>query len=73
LREPIRQINSIISGLDDGEYVRFMDISDRFLEPDGSISTDVMADGLHPTELGYEIWADAVMPTFNEMLASGCK
>jgi lysophospholipase L1-like esterase len=32
-----------------------------------------MADGLHPTELGYEIWADAVMPTFNEMLASGCK
>jgi lysophospholipase L1-like esterase len=73
LREPIRRINSIIAGLDDGEYVRFMDIGDQFLEPDGSISTDVMADGLHPTELGYEIWADAVMPTFTEMLASGRK
>ena len=68
LREPIRRINDIISGLDDGEYVRFMDIGDRFLEPDGSISTEVMADALHPTELGYEIWADAVMPTFTEML-----
>ena len=68
LREPIRRINSIISGLDDGEYVRFMDIGDRFLEPDGSISVEVMADGLHPTERGYEIWADAVMPTFREML-----
>ena len=68
LREPIRRINNIISGLDDGEYVRFMDIGYRFLEPDGSISTEVMADGLHPTERGYEIWADAVMPTFTEML-----
>ncbi len=68
LREPIRQINSIISALDDGEYVRFMDIGDRFLQPDGSISVEVMADGLHPTERGYEIWADAVMPTFREML-----
>ncbi len=68
LREPIRRINDIIAGLDDGEYVRFMDIGDRFLEPDGSISTEVMADGLHPTERGYEIWADAVMPTFTAML-----
>ncbi len=67
-REPIRQINSIIAGLDDGEYVHFMDIGDQFLEPDGSISTDVMADGLHPTTRGYEIWAAAVMPTFTEML-----
>ena len=69
-RESIRRINSIISGLDDGEYVRYMDIGDRFLEPDGSISVEVMADGLHPTELGYEIWADAVMPTFREMLGA---
>jgi beta-glucosidase len=68
LREPIKQINAIIATLDDGEYVRFMDIGDGFLEPDGSISVEVMADGLHPTERGYEIWADAVMPTFREML-----
>jgi lysophospholipase L1-like esterase len=58
----------LIAALDDGEHVRFMDIGDRFLEPDGSISVDVMADGLHPTARGYEIWAEAVMPTFREML-----
>lgn len=67
-REPIRQINALIANLDDGEHVRFMDIGDRFLEPDGSISVDVMADGLHPTTRGYEIWADAVMPRFREMM-----
>jgi lysophospholipase L1-like esterase len=70
LREPIRRINSIIANLDDGEYVRFMDIGDRFLEPDGSISVEVMEDGLHPTAGGYQIWADAVMPTFREMLGA---
>jgi lysophospholipase L1-like esterase len=67
-REPIRQINELIADLDDGEHVRFMDIGDRFLERDGSISVDIMADGLHPTARGYQIWADAVMPTFREMM-----
>jgi lysophospholipase L1-like esterase len=68
-RDSIRQINALIASLDDGDHVRFMDIGDRFLEPDGSISTEVMADGLHPTARGYQIWAEAVMPTFREMLA----
>jgi len=67
-RAPIRRINELIAHLDDGEHVRFMDIGDRFLERDGSISVEIMADGLHPTTRGYEIWADAVMPTFREMM-----
>jgi lysophospholipase L1-like esterase len=67
-REPIRQINELIANLDDGEYVRFMDIGDHFLEADGSISEAVMPDGLHPSARGYQIWADAVMPTFREMM-----
>jgi len=69
-RASIREINTLIAALDDGEHVRFMDIGDRFLEPDGSISVDVMADGLHPTTRGYEIWAEAVMPTFRQMLGA---
>ncbi|MDH3205528.1 MAG: GDSL-type esterase/lipase family protein [Gemmatimonadota bacterium] len=69
-REPIRQINELIDDLDDGEYVHFMDIGDRLLEPDGSISVEVMADGLHPTTRGYEIWAEAVMPTFRKLMGA---
>ena len=67
-RQPIKQINAIIAKLDDGKFVKYMDIGDKFLGPDGSISVDVMADGLHPTLKGYEIWAAAVMPTFKAML-----
>ena len=69
-REPIRRINTLIANLDDGEMVRYMDIGDRFLERDGSISVEIMADGLHPTARGYQIWADAVMPTFREMMGA---
>ncbi len=67
-RESIQQINAIIAKLDDGKFVRFMDIGAKFLEPDGSISPEVMPDGLHPSAKGYEIWAGAVIRTFLEML-----
>jgi lysophospholipase L1-like esterase len=67
-REPIKAVNSIIARLDDGKFVRYMDIGDKFLQPDSSISPEVMPDGLHPSAKGYEIWASAVMPTFLELL-----
>lgn len=67
-RAPIKQINAIIAKLDDGKSVKYLDIGDKFLAADGSISTEVMADGLHPTTKGYEIWAAAMMPTFKSML-----
>jgi N-acetylglucosamine-6-sulfatase len=38
-----------------------MDIGDKFLTPDGTLTTEIMADGLHPTAKGYQIWADATL------------
>ena len=67
-REQIKQINTIIAQMDDGRNVRYMDIGSRFLAADGSIPQEIMPDGLHPSARGYEIWAEAVMPTFRAML-----
>ncbi len=67
-REPIKRINALIGKLDDGAFVKFMDIGEKFLELDGSIAVEVMKDALHPTARGYEIWAEAVLPTFLAML-----
>jgi len=67
-RESIRQINSIISKLHDGDKVVYMDIGPRFLEPDSSISKEIMPDALHLTEKGYRIWAAAVAPTLKMLL-----
>ena len=62
------RVNAIIKGYADGKDVLWHDFNAKFLQPDGSISKDVMPDFLHPNKKGYEIWRDAVMPMFRSIL-----
>lgn len=66
-RERIRLLNESLARRA-GADVRFLDFGARLLEPDGSISKEVMYDGLHPTEEGYRRWAEAMAPDLREML-----
>jgi lysophospholipase L1-like esterase len=38
-----------------------MDISSKFLAKDGSLSREIMFDGVHPAEAGYTIWGKALL------------
>jgi lysophospholipase L1-like esterase len=67
-RAQIATINSAIAKLDDGKQVKFLDIGQKFLQPDGTLPRDIMPDLLHPNEKGYKIWADAMEPTLAKML-----
>lgn len=67
----IPEINKIIAKLDDGQHVIYLDIGQKFLAEDGTIPRDIMADGLHPTTKGYEIWAEAVKEPLAKMVAGG--
>lgn len=67
-REKLDAINAQLKAFSDGTNVRYLDIGKAFLEDDGSISKEVMADGLHPTKEGYERWVKAMNPTLEEML-----
>lgn len=69
-REHIKHVNSELAKYDDGKHIFFMDIGSKFLEPDGAISQDMMSDYLHPTEKGYQIWADAIIDKVKELLGS---
>jgi lysophospholipase L1-like esterase len=62
--------NGLIAGDADGRSVFFLDIGKAFLEPDGTLSRDVMPDLLHPNEKGYEIWQHAMDSTLKQLLAS---
>ena len=64
----IADINAIISKLHDGQHIFYMDIGQKFLSPDGSISREIMADFLHPTAKGYEIWGEAVKDKLAELM-----
>jgi lysophospholipase L1-like esterase len=68
LREKLKQVNLELAKLDDGKTTRYLDIGDKFLTPDGVITKDIMADYLHPTAKGYQIWADAMQPLLDEMM-----
>ena len=68
LRAKIKTINATISKLGDGKKVIYLDFGDKFLEPDGTLSRDIMPDFLHPNAKGYEIWADAIRPVVEKVL-----
>jgi lysophospholipase L1-like esterase len=63
----INEINADIAKFDDGKMVRFLNINEKFLM-NGVIPNDVMPDQLHPNEKGYQIWAEAMQPTLEEMM-----
>ena len=62
------EASAIYSKLGDNKNVFYMDIGEKFLSPDGTISTEIMADGLHPTAKGYVIWGDAIKDKLAELM-----
>ena len=44
-------------------FLLYLDIGPKFLQPDKSISKEIMPDYLHLTPRGYQIWAEALEPT----------
>jgi lysophospholipase L1-like esterase len=60
LRAKINATNRILSASAGVWKVGYMDIGSQLLEKDGTISSDIMADYVHPTVKGYRIWADAI-------------
>ncbi len=67
-RRAVSATNPLIADLATDPQVRFLDLSDRLLEPDGTIAPSVMADFLHPTPLGYERIATALDPLLEELV-----
>lgn len=51
----------------DNKYVYYLDIGERFLEKDGTLTKEVMPDALHLSEKGYQIWADAIEAKVKEL------
>jgi beta-glucosidase len=62
------QVNQALHKLDDGQWVRFLDIGHLFIQPDGRISKDMMHDFLHLSPTGYRLWAEAMEPDLAALL-----
>lgn len=67
-RAKIKDINAKIAKLDDGKTIKYLDIGEKFLEKDGSLTREIMPDFLHLSAKGYQIWADAIKEPLNGLL-----
>lgn len=71
--DPLRKINvginEIIPKLAGDGHVTYLDLTDKFIDADGNIPTDIMPDMLHPNPEGYKIWAAAMKPAVQNLLA----
>lgn len=56
LRRQIAEINRRIAALEDGDRVQVLDIGGWFLQRNGTISSAVMPDYVHPSLWGYQIY-----------------
>lgn len=68
LRQVNEKTNEIVSKLADGEQVHYLDIGEKFLEDDGTLSREVMPDLLHLNEKSYRIWAESIEPKVAELM-----
>jgi lysophospholipase L1-like esterase len=67
-RAKIARVNAAIAPLADGRRVRYLDIGNRFLESDGTLTKATSFDSLHFTHRGYGIWARALEKPLKRML-----
>ena len=69
-RQKLAAANAILSGLDDGQNVFFLDIGEEFLTDEGVLPESIMPDALHPNTQGYWIWARAMEPAVARLLGT---
>ena len=68
-RSRLTAINEELAKLDDGgKTVKYLDIGPKFLAENGDLPKEIMPDFLHPNANGYQIWADAMQPTLDELM-----
>ncbi len=66
--EGVKQVNANLARKADGRMVRFIDLTDELIGADGRFKPGMSPDGLHLSLPGYEVWADALTPIFEEVL-----
>ena len=60
--------NTILQKVADGRMIRYLDIGDRFMNRDGTISEEIMPDFLHMSPRGYGLWAEALEPVVKDLM-----
>ena len=61
-------INANLAKMADGQHVRFLDVTAKLADANGTLFEGMTADGLHPSLKGYAVWAAGLEPILTELL-----
>ena len=67
-RDKNKAVNAIISKFHDGTKIHYLDFGSKFLEPDGTLTKEIMPDLLHLNAKSYKIWADAIASSLDKLM-----
>jgi beta-glucosidase len=70
-REKNAEASRLAAAIADDKMVFHLDLTDRFVEPDGTIKKEIMPDFLHLSEEGYRRWASGMEAKLAELLGEG--
>ena len=59
-RKKVAEVNALLKPLAKEAGITFIDLGDQLVQPDGTISREMMPDFLHPAEPAYAIWGEAL-------------
>ncbi|MFI4912201.1 MAG: GDSL-type esterase/lipase family protein [Sedimentisphaeraceae bacterium JB056] len=68
LWEKNNKASELASMVADDDMIYYLDINDKFLDENGTLTRSMMPDLLHPKEKGYKIWAEAMEPTIKKLM-----
>jgi beta-glucosidase len=70
--DPFRRLNAAINDrirpYADNQQIFFLDLSRHFLDDRGRLAQDLMPDYLHPSERGYQVWAEGMEDMIRKLL-----
>jgi beta-glucosidase len=61
------EINRLCQPLIDGKNVYLLDMAPAFLQPDGTLTKEIMPDLLHLNPASYTLWAEALQKRIKEI------
>jgi len=68
MRDRITLLNEKLAKLDNGDSVRFLDLTDDVTTADGTITREAMPDFLHPSRSTYEVMMKKISPKISELI-----
>jgi len=67
-RQKNAEAGMFASAIADNKWIYYLDIGDKFLDSNGTLTKDIMPDYLHPNAAGYRIWAEEIEPTVAKLM-----